>query len=72
MNVVHFYENKTSLLNQLLVRIPAIDDNIHIKGRKAKVVEISQVDDHKYHVNVIFEKIAKKQPLTKDLSKKKR
>ncbi|MGE7090549.1 hypothetical protein ACQKII_03645 [Lysinibacillus sp. NPDC048646] len=72
MNVVHYYENKTDVLNQLLVRIPDIDEQVHIKGRKAKVVEIIKMDDHKYHVHVIFEKITKKQPLTKDLGKKKR
>ncbi|WP_107949137.1 hypothetical protein [Lysinibacillus parviboronicapiens] len=72
MNVVHYYENKTAVLNQLLVRIPAIDEQIHIKGRKAKVVEIIKMDDHKYRVHVMFEKITKKQPLTKDLGKKKR
>ncbi len=60
MNVVHYYENKIAVLNQLLVRIPAIDEQIHIKGRKAKVVEIIKMDDHKYRVHVMFEKNYKK------------
>lgn len=72
MHVVHFYENKISVLNQLLIRIPTIDENIQIKGRKAKVVDVIQINERQYQVNVLFEKIAKKQPLTKDLGKKKR
>jgi len=72
MHVVHFYENKSSILNQLLLSIPTVDENIQLKGRKAKVVEVIQIDERQYHVNVLFEKIQKKQPLTKDLGKKKR
>ncbi|WP_339262659.1 hypothetical protein [Lysinibacillus sp. FSL K6-3209] len=72
MHVVHFYENKTSVLNQLLIHIPTVDENIQIKGRKAKVVDVIQMNERQFHVNVLFEKIAKKQPLTKDLGKKKR
>ncbi|AHN21677.1 hypothetical protein FCT18_07295 [Lysinibacillus sphaericus] len=72
MHVVHFYENKISVLNQLLIRIPTIDENIQIKGRKAKVVDVIQMNERQYHVIVLFEKISKKQPLTKDLGKKKR
>jgi len=72
MHVVHFYENKTAILNQLLIRIPTVDENIQLKGRKAKVIDIIQLDERHYHINVLFEKIVKKQPLTKDLGKKKR
>lgn len=72
MHVVHFYENKISVLNQLLIRIPTIDENIQIKGRKAKVVDVIQMNERQYHVIVLFEKISKKQLLTKDLGKKKR
>lgn len=71
MFVTHYYENKTSVLSQLLVKLPAIEEDIRIKGRKAKVTEVLQIDDNHYHVNIIFEKIPKKQPL-KDLGKKKR
>ncbi|MFJ7406224.1 MULTISPECIES: hypothetical protein [unclassified Lysinibacillus] len=72
MHVVHFYENKSSILNQLLIRIPTVDENIQLKGRKAKVIDVIQIDERQYHVIVLFEKIPKKQPLTKDLGKKKR
>ncbi|MCG7434864.1 hypothetical protein AB9L15_11970 [Lysinibacillus fusiformis] len=71
MFVTHYYENKTSVLSQLLVKLPAIEEDIRIKGRKAKVTEVLQIDDNHYHVKIIFEKVPKKQPL-KDLGKKKR
>jgi len=71
MFVTHFYENKTSVLSQLLVNLPTVEENIKIKGRKAKVIQIVQIDDNNYQVSIIFEKIAKKQPL-KEIGKKKR
>ncbi|MGE7693725.1 hypothetical protein ACQKNC_06335 [Lysinibacillus sp. NPDC094177] len=71
MFVTHFYENKTSVLSQLLVSLPTIEENIKIKGRKAKVVQILQIEDNSYHVSIIFEKVPKKQPL-KEIGKKKR
>ncbi|MGE7916893.1 MULTISPECIES: hypothetical protein [Lysinibacillus] len=71
MFVTHFYENKTSVLSQLLVSLPAVEENIKIKGRKAKVVQVAQIDNNNYHVRIIFEKVPKKVPL-KELGKKKR
>ncbi|MCL1694551.1 MULTISPECIES: hypothetical protein [unclassified Lysinibacillus] len=71
MFVTHFYENKTSVLSQLLVNLPTVEENIKIKGRKAKVVQIVQIDDNNYQVSIIFEKIPKKQ-LLKEIGKKKR
>lgn len=72
MKVIHFYENRTEVLNQFVVKIPTVDEDIRIKGRKAKVIQVNQIDDHTFHIHVIFEIIAKKQPLTKDIGKKKR
>ena len=72
MNVIHFYENRTEVLNQFVVRIPDVDEDIRIKGKKAKVMQVNQIDKNKYHVHVLFEKIIKKQPLAKELGKKKR
>lgn len=72
MMVIHFYENRTEILNQFVVRIPDVDEDIRIKGRKAKVTQVTQIDENNYHVRVIYEKITKKQPLTKELGKKKR
>ncbi|MEY9979020.1 hypothetical protein [Lysinibacillus sp. RC79] len=71
MFVTHFYENKTSVLSQLLVSLPTVEENIKIKGRKAKIVQIVQIDDSNYHVSIIFEKVPKKQPV-KEIGKKKR
>ncbi|WP_427110206.1 hypothetical protein [Lysinibacillus xylanilyticus] len=71
MFVTHFYENKTSVLSQLVVNLPTVEENIKIKGRKAKVVQIVQIDDNNYQVSIIFEKVPKKQPL-KEIGKKKR
>lgn len=71
MFVTHYYENKTPVLSQLLVKLPAVEEDIRIKGRKAKVLEVLQVDDNNFHVKILFEKIPKKQPL-KELGKKKR
>ena len=45
MHVVHFYENKSSILNQLLIRIPTVDENLQLKGRKAKVIDVIQIDE---------------------------
>jgi len=63
---VHFYENKTVVLSQLLRSIPLVDDPIKIKGRKGKVVDVEFIDQNKINVYVIFEIVKKKQPLTKD------
>jgi len=71
MFVTHFYENKTSVLSQLLGNLPTVEENIKIKGRKAKVVQIVQIEDNNYQVSIIFEKVPKKQPL-KEIGKKKR
>lgn len=71
MFVTHFFENKTSVLSQLLVNLPTVEEDIKIKGRKAKVVQIVQIDNNNYHVSIIFEKIPKKQPV-KEIGKKKR
>lgn len=72
MMVIHIYENRTEVLNQFVVRIPAVDEDIRVKGRKAKVVQVNQIDEKKYHIHVVYEKIPKKQPFTKELKKKKR
>lgn len=44
MFVTHYYENKTSVLSQLLVKLPAIEEDIRIKGRKAKVTEMTSTN----------------------------
>ncbi|MFJ7973548.1 hypothetical protein [Psychrobacillus sp. NPDC096389] len=73
MFAVHFYENKTKVLNQALRSIPSVGEALKIKGRKGKVIEVLEMDESTYHVFVEFEKIVEKKIAnTKDLGKKKR
>ena len=72
MYAIHYFENKTPSLSQCLRRIPEVDENIKIKGRKGKVVDVIQIAEDKYHVHVVFEKIVKKETLLKDDKRKKR
>lgn len=69
---VHFYENKTLLLNKCLRIIPLVEENIKIKGRKGKVVDVITMDKNNVHVYLIFEKEKKIQPLTKDTGRKRK
>jgi len=69
--VTHFYEGKISVLSQLLVNLPTVEENIKIKGRKAKIIGVNQINNYNYQVRVVFEIIPKKQPI-KELGKKKR
>ncbi|MDF2788554.1 hypothetical protein ABC255_06405 [Neobacillus sp. 3P2-tot-E-2] len=73
MYVVHFFENKVEILNQLLGSVPALDEPITIKGRKGKVTGVNQVDDKHVHVQITVEKVAvKNKPSAADLAKKKK
>ncbi|SES13845.1 hypothetical protein [Psychrobacillus sp. OK032] len=73
MFAVHFYENKTKILNQALRSIPSVDEDIKIKGRKGKVISVLQIEENVFHVYIEFEKIVdKSKTATKDLGKKKR
>jgi hypothetical protein len=72
MAAIHFFENKTIVLSQLRNQIPAVDEDIKIKGKKGKIVRVDKIDDSLYHVQVVFEKIIKNQPNIKDTKKKKR
>ncbi|WP_339212459.1 hypothetical protein [Solibacillus sp. FSL W8-0372] len=69
---IHYLENNKPVLSQCLERIPEVDENLKIKGRKGKVVNVVQLEDNKYQVHVALEKIDKKQALLKDDKKKKR
>ncbi|HHY74788.1 MAG TPA: hypothetical protein GX497_16490 [Bacillus bacterium] len=71
MFTVHFYEEKTLLLSQLLNRVPLVGENLKIKGRKGNVLGVNKIDEKTYHVQVVQEKI-KKVKVIEDLSKKKR
>lgn len=69
---VHYLENNTPVLSQCLERIPEVDEDLKIKGRKGKVVSVVQIEESKYHVHVVLEKINKKQALLIDDKKKRR
>lgn len=72
MVTVHFIENKTTVLSQLLNNIPSVDDNIKIKGRKGKVLSVKQIEETIFQVHVKFDPVIKNQPILKDTKKKKR
>ena len=73
MYVVHFFENKVELLNQLLGSVPAVGEAITIKGRKGKVTGVNHVDEKHVHVQIMIEKVVVKNKLTAaDLAKKKK
>lgn len=70
MYTVHYYEDKTLLLSQLLSRVPAVGENLKIKGRKSNVSNVLMIDERTFHVQVIQEKVKKVK--FEDLSKKKK
>ncbi|MGE7023053.1 hypothetical protein [Solibacillus cecembensis] len=72
MFAIHFYEKNTSVLSQCLRRIPEVDESIRIKGRNGKVLNVTQIEENKYHVHVELEKLIKKSLLLKDDKKKRR
>jgi hypothetical protein len=73
MFVVHFFENKIELLNQLLENVPAVGDSVIIKGHKGKVMGVNNVDEKHVHVQIAIEKVVSKNKLTAaDLAKKKK
>lgn len=71
MFVVHFFENRTELLNQLRQQVPAVGEDLRIKGRKGKVTSVLAVDEQTYHVHLTLESKAKQAPAA-DLGKKKK
>lgn len=71
MAVVHFLENNSVVLTQLLQNVPSINQDIKIKGRKGKVVNVSQVEENVVNVYVELDKVLKNQPVLNDKKKKK-
>ncbi|MEH7501054.1 hypothetical protein V7152_03275 [Neobacillus drentensis] len=71
MFAVHFIENNNVLLTQLLNRVPTEGEELKIKGRKAKVSGIKNIDEVNIHVLVTLE-VVKKVNLVVDNSKKKK
>ncbi|WP_062110062.1 hypothetical protein [Bacillus niameyensis] len=71
MYVVHFLENKNTLLTQLRSHIPTIGEELTIKGRKAKVTSVENIDEKNIHVQLTIA-IINKSKSTVDPSKKKK
>ena len=70
MFAIHYFENNTPLLSQYSERIPQVEENLKIKGRKGQVVNVIQIEENKYHVHIVLEKIVKKETILKDDKKK--
>ncbi|WNS76287.1 hypothetical protein RRV45_04575 [Bacillus sp. DTU_2020_1000418_1_SI_GHA_SEK_038] len=72
MFAVHFIENKNHLLCQLLNRVPLVNEELKIKGRKAKVSSVKSMDEKNIHVQVILEAVKKDKGVIDQSKKKKR
>jgi len=72
MFAVHFFENKNLLLSQLLQRVPDVGEELKIKGRKGKVSSVTNVEENKFHVQVVIEKVTKAKTAVVDQSKKRK
>lgn len=72
MVMVHFIENKTVVLSQLLQNIPTVDENIKIKGRKGKVLSVRKTENKQIEVQIEFEKVTKAKTMAALPNKKKR
>lgn len=73
MYAVHFMEKNIIVLTQVLRDIPAVEDELKIKGRKGKVISVQETEENGIHVQVEFEQIVdKNKAAIKELGKKKR
>lgn len=72
MYAVHFMEKNITVLTQVLREIPAVDDELKIKGRKGKVLSVQETGEKGFHVQIEFEKVVDKKASLKDLGNKKR
>lgn len=73
MFAVHFFENKTRVLNLASRTVPAVGEELKIKGRKGKVTSVEQMEENVFYVYVEFEKIVdRNKTVVKDLGKKRR
>lgn len=72
MVTIQYYENNSLFLSQLVHQVPSVDENIKVKGKKAKVIRVDEVNKNLTHVHIVVEKIVKKTLLSKESQKKKR
>lgn len=61
MVVTHFVElgNRAIVLSQLRNQLPSVNEQVKIKGRKGKVVNVYTLDGSIHHVEVEFEQVLK-------------
>ena len=50
MYAIHFYENKTYVLNLACRNVPSVDEIVRIKGRNGKVISVLKIKENVYHV----------------------
>ncbi|MCM3584266.1 hypothetical protein M3182_00740 [Mesobacillus maritimus] len=70
MYVIHFVEDKKRILTQFVQKIPSVDDQVKIKGKKAKVIRVEPQEQKQVDIHIVTEKIVKKN--TKEPPKKRR
>lgn len=70
MIVAHFLEGRTVVLSQLRDGLPHVGDQIKVKGRKGKVLNVLQTESNLAHIEVEFEKVVKQSVSTRELKKK--
>ncbi|MCM3316303.1 hypothetical protein M3603_06385 [Rummeliibacillus stabekisii] len=71
MYTVHFLDGKNIVLSQLLRQLPKVGDDLRIKGRKGKVLEIIY-NEKSVNVNVHFEVKKKASAVAVQFGKKKK
>ncbi len=72
MYSIHYYEGKTYVLNKASRIIPNVNENVRIKGRNGKIINVEKMGETKYFVFVEFEKIGDKSKLASYDTKKKK
>jgi hypothetical protein len=72
MFAVHFIEKDNVLLTQLLNNVPTEGEELRIKGRKAKVFSVKNVDELNILVHVTLEVVNKSKFVVDNTKKKKR
>ncbi|WP_449540257.1 hypothetical protein [Ferdinandcohnia sp. Marseille-Q9671] len=72
MYFIHYYENRSHVLTQFVQRVPIVDEDIKIKGRKGKVTSVTAIDDKNIQIHVALDRIQKGKKLIDDKKKKRR
>lgn len=72
MVAVHFIENNQVVLTHLANKVPSVNEDVKIKGRKGKVVNVKNIQENVIHVQIEFEQLSKGKVTIVDNKKKKR